>query len=119
MPIVSRNSRSAFFTRCVTDALAQVSEHCPAALVGVDVGIEEIPTVQPAWAEHPIPLAAAVSATPNRPAQVVVFRRPIEHRAATRHELRLLVFRTIVDQLSELTGIPVDQIDPNAHRDEG
>lgn len=118
VPIATRNARSTFFTRCVADALAQISEHCPRALTGIDVGIEDVPTVQPAWAPNQILLAAATSATPQQPAQVVVFRRPIERRATSRRGLRILVFRTIVEQLSSLTGIPVEEIDPHGNRED-
>lgn len=110
-------SKARFFTECVQDALTQVNEACPRALVGVDVGIEEVPTVQPAWAPNRVPLAAAVS-NPDGPSQIVVFRRPIEHRAASRKGLRILVFRTIVEQLNGLTGIPIDELDPHGHADE-
>ncbi len=118
VPIVTRDARSAFFTSCVADALTRISDHCPQALAGIDVGIEDVPTVQPAWASDRILLAAATSATPTQPAQVVVFRRPIERRAASRRGLRILVFRTIVEQLSSLTGIPVEQIDPHGDRED-
>jgi hypothetical protein len=55
----------------------------------------------------------AVQATAERPGQIVVDRRPLEHRAATRRGLRILVYRTIVEQLSALTGRSVDEIDPD------
>jgi len=115
-PLRGRQSRAEYFTLCVHDALAQVSDHCPRALASVDVGVEEVPTIIPVWAPHRVPLAAAVSPTPGRNGQVVVFRRPLERRARTRRGLRILVFRTIVEQLSEATGIPVDEIDPLGHR---
>lgn len=118
VPIATRNARSNFFTSCVADALGQISEHCPEALAGIDVGIEDVPTVQPAWAPNQILLAAATTATPQRAAQVVVFQRPIERRATSRLGLRILVFRTIVEQLSDLTGIPVERIDPHGNRDD-
>ena len=44
---------------------------------------------------------------------MVVYRRPLEHRAASRRGLRILVYRTIVEQLSALTGRSVDEIDPD------
>ena len=66
-----------------------------------------------AWAGDQVPLAAALEGTPERPAQVVVYRRPLEHRAASRRGLRILVYRTIVEQLSALTGRSVDEIDPD------
>ena len=65
-----------------------------------------------------VPLAAAVDAVPDQPARVVVFRRPLEHRAASRRGLRILVYRTIVEQLSALTGRSVDEIDPEGLSEE-
>ena len=43
----------------------------------------------------------------------MVYRRPLEHRAASRRGLQILVYRTIVEQLSALTGLSVDEIDPD------
>lgn len=117
VPVAREVAPAAFFTRCVTDALAQISRACPPALAAMDVGVEDVPTVTPAWVDR-VPLAAAVSATPTKNGQVVVFRRPIERRARTRSGLRILVYRTIVEQLSEATGIPIDEIDPGGHRDD-
>ena len=57
-------------------------------------------------------MAAAVAADEERMAQVVVYRRPLEHRAASRRGLRILVYRTIVEQLSALTGRPVSDFEP-------
>ena len=116
VPIRSRQSRAEFFTLCVHDALAQISANCPRALAGMDVGIEDVPDVGVGWTRDRVPLAAAVSALPDRNGQVVVFRRPLERRARTRQGLRILVFRTIVEPLSEATGIAVDEIDPEGHR---
>lgn len=116
VPLRSRQTKAQFFVMCVHDALAQIQEHCPQALASMDVGIEDVPDVAVGWTQDRVPLAAAVSALPDRNGQVVVFRRPLERRARTRQGLRILVFRTIVEQLSEATGIPVDDIDPDGHR---
>ncbi|WP_040161539.1 metallopeptidase family protein [Nigerium massiliense] len=118
VPLRARQSPQVFFTRCVSDALAQIAESCPRALVGVDVGIEDVPTINAAWAPSRVPLAAAVTATPTKNGQVVVYRRPIERRAATRRGIRILVYRTIVEQLANITAIPTDEIDPSGGRDD-
>ncbi|WP_232549448.1 metallopeptidase family protein [Propioniciclava soli] len=115
-PLRGRQNKAEYFTMCVHDALTQISDHCPRALAGIDIGVEDVPGVIPAWAPNRVPLAAAVSATPNTNGTVVVYRRPLERRARTRRGLRILVFRTIVEQLSEATGIAVDEIDPLGHR---
>lgn len=100
----------------VHEAVASVADHCPRGLLGVDVGVEDVPTITAAWAPDRVPLAAAVSGTPGTHAQVVLYRRPLERRARTRRGLRILVFRTLVEQLSEVTGIPSDELDPTGRR---
>ena len=67
---------------------------------------------------RPVPLAAAVETGATREAQVVIYRRPLEHRAASRRGLRILVYRTVVEQLAALTGRGVDEIDPGGSRDD-
>lgn len=116
VPLRARQTRAEFFVLCVHDALAQINDRCPRALRGIDVGIEDVPAAAPPWAPNRVALATAVSATPTANGQVVVYRRPLERRARTRAGLRILVFRTIVEQLAEATGIPVDEIDPLGHR---
>ena len=86
--------------------------NCPRAFVGVDIGFEEIPGNLENWWSDRVPLAAAVSAQNGHNAQVVLFRRPLEHRARTRKGLRILVFRTLVEQLHALTEIPLEELDP-------
>lgn len=106
-------SRLDFFHDAVQGAVDKVSRQCPDALRGITVGVQDVPTFDLAWTPERVPLAAALEGTPDRPAQVVVYRRPLEHRAASRRGLRILVYRTIVEQLSALTGRSVDEIDPD------
>ena len=117
-PLRARQNRAAAFTMAVHEAIATVAADCPRALVGVDIGIEDVPTLPPAWAPDRVPLAAAVSGTPGTHAQIVLYRRPLEHRARTRHGLRTLVFRALVEQLGEVTGIPADELDPGHRRED-
>lgn len=116
MPIPYRGAGVGFFADCLRGSLTRISETCPRVLVGVDIGFEDVPTLTDAWYDS-VPLAAAVSARPGSAAQVVLYRRPIEHRATGRRELARLVHRTIVEQLSALTGIDTDEIDPAADGD--
>lgn len=108
------SSRADFFADAVHAAVDRVAQQCPDALVGVTFGIEDVPYFDTAWSGNQVPLAAAVEATPDRMGQVVVYRRPLEHRAVTRRGLRILVYRTIVEQLSALTGRSVSDIDPES-----
>lgn len=113
MPTPYRSAGAAFFADCLRGSLARIAHICPRALEGVGVGFEDVPTLTDAWYDS-VPLAAAVSARPGSPAQVVLYRRPIEHRAVGRRELARLVHRTIVEQLSALTGIDTAEIDSAA-----
>ncbi len=117
VPLRARLDPARYFASCVSDALRQINAACPRALVSVDVGIEDVPTIDAPWAPGGVPLAAALSPTVEAHGQIVLFRRPLERRAATRKGLRILVYRTIVEQLSGITGIAVDEIDPAGHRD--
>ncbi len=107
-------TKAEFFADAVRDSLDRIGSRCPSALTGVMVGVEDVPVVPLGWAGDRVPLALAVDATADAPGRVVVYRRPLEHRAASRRGLRILVHRTVVEQLSALTGLSVDQIDPDA-----
>lgn len=117
VPLRVRQRPEDFFADCVSDAVTQIQQACPQALAAMDIGIEDVPTIEPSWAPYQVPLAAALTATPTTNGQVVVYRRPLERRASTRRGLRILVYRTIVEQLASVTGYSVDEIDPDGHRD--
>lgn len=115
---VRRPDRSAFFDEAVQDSIDRVHAHCPEVLNGVTVGIEDVPFLQTAWSGEQVPLAAAVAPTPSAFGRVVLYRRPLEHRAASRQGLQILVHRTLVEQLAALTGRSVDEIDPDSMDDD-
>ena len=113
MPLRHRALGTEFFTSCIRASVGRVAKTCPRALAGVDIGFEDVPTLTSGWYEQ-APLAAAVSARPGQRGQVVLYRRPLEHRATGRKDLAVLVHRTIVEQLAALTGIDAAEIDPPA-----
>lgn len=105
--------RASFFDEAVQASIDQVHENCPEALTGVTVGIEEVPFLREAWSGEQVPLAAAVAPTPDAFGRVVLYRRPLEHRAASRRGLQILIHRTLVEQLAALTGRSIDELDPD------
>lgn len=117
VPLRRRPSRQEFFTQAVSEAIARIGETYPGGLDAVDVGIEEVPYLATMWSGDRVPLAVAVEATSLRPAQIVVYRRPLEHRADGRADLRELVHRTLVEQLAALTAQNVRDIDPELDDD--
>lgn len=109
--------RADLFDAAVTDSIARIHRHRGTALRGVQFGIEEVPPTQAPWVDNQIPLAAAIEPTGGQPARVVIYRRPLEHRAASSRGLRILVHRTIVEQVSALTGVSVEDLDPTGYAD--
>ncbi|GAB3701035.1 metallopeptidase family protein [Mariniluteicoccus flavus] len=117
-PRSRREPADAYFHRVVAEATARVQRACPRALEGVVVGVEEVPHLRVDWVGDQVPLAAAVERTEDAPARVVVYRRPLEHRASSRRGLAVLAHRIVVEQLSALTGIDPDELDPDGFGDD-
>lgn len=111
-------TKADFFTEAVQGAVERIAVQCPDALVGVTFGIEDVPYLATAWSGDQVPLAAAVDSDAEHLSQVVVYRRPLEHRATSRRGLRILVYRTVVEQLAALTGRSVSELDPDGAANE-
>lgn len=103
-------SRTDFFNDCVTGATSDIAAVAPDALAGILVGVEDVPHLNTAWSGDRVPLSAALEPGPDRPARIVIFERPLEHRAGSRAELARLVHQTIVEQLSSLTGRSIEEL---------
>lgn len=90
--------------------MAAIAACNPVALDGIVVGVEEVPHFTTNWSGDRVPLSAALEPGPGRKAQIVIYERPLEHRASSRGQLRRLVHRTIVEQLSTLTGLAIEEL---------
>lgn len=103
-------SRQDFFSQCVRDAIAAVLAHDALALDDVVVGVEEVPYLSSRWSGERVPLSAGVEADQHQRARIVLYERPLEHRAASPAALKELVHRTLVEQLATLTGRSIDDL---------
>ena len=117
VPLRRRPTQLELFAQAVARSVRRIEETCPRALVGMSIGFEDVPQAVAAWEDH-VPLATATPARPGEPGRVVLYRRPIEFRAPTPDDLRILVHRTVVEQLSAATGIPTDELDPDLPPDD-
>ncbi|GAA2179061.1 hypothetical protein GCM10009785_04220 [Brooklawnia cerclae] len=118
MRFPGRSTAAEYFLECMTASVQRLMETCPEALVGVDIGVEDVPSSGFDWAAlDRVPLAAALEATPDHPGRIVIFRRPLERRASDRADLRDLVHVTLVEQLAALTGRSMHDIDPDVDDD--
>lgn len=103
-------TRAEYFNDCVTQALADIATFNSSALDGVVVGVEDVPHFSTNWSGDRVPMSAALEPSRGRSAQIVIYQRPLEQRSGTRGQLRRLVHRTIVEQLSALTGMDVSEL---------
>lgn len=95
-------SRVEVFADCVEAAVRLVEARCAEALIGVQIGIDDVPLVT--RHTEAVPLALAVEARQASPAQVILYRRPLELRANSKAGLRKLVHRVLVEQLATVTA---------------
>ncbi|MGD9960402.1 metallopeptidase family protein [Nocardioides sp.] len=83
----------------------------------VEYAVEDAPQIPDDWQPDRVPLSSLIRAGGTDPARIVVFRRPIEHRCQTRPELEAMVHTVLVEQVAELLGVPVEEIDPRYGED--
>lgn len=107
---LTRPNRVDYFNDCVTSAMADIAAVNPQALDGIVVGVEDVPHFNTNWSGDRVPMSAALEPSRGRKAQIVIYERPLEHRADSRAQLRRLVHRTIVEQLSALTGLEIEAL---------
>src|SRR5688572_32689660 len=77
----------------------------------VEYAVEDAPQIPDDWDSGTVPLSSLVRGSGATPTRLVLFRRPIEHRAADRVELEAMVLTVVVEQVAELLGIPPSAVD--------
>jgi Zincin-like metallopeptidase len=133
-------TRSERFDDLVLLAVSQLEPRWEAELSGMEFGVEEIPPVLPDTGDpDPVPLArlefgsappgpaepaASTSLpapreaagprrdTPDHPARIVLYRRPLLARADGEEELAELVLDVIVEQFAHWLGVDPQTVDP-------
>ncbi|APT84185.1 metallopeptidase family protein [Corynebacterium aquilae] len=120
-------SRSQRFDDLVRNAYAPIAENFAEELAHVDVAVDMIPrmrlissnTILPdeVCADGAVPLGRVIPAgvdaqgQPTRP-RIVVFRRPIEARAATAEEREALLERVLTNLVATHLNVSPTDIDP-------
>lgn len=108
----SLRTRRDRFDQLVLDVVQSLEARWKDELGLVEFGVEETPVLPKDWAASTVPLASLLPATAERPARLVVFRRPIEQRCETTGDLSALVLTVLVEQVSELLHRAPEEIDP-------
>lgn len=106
-------SRSARFDEQVLDTVEDVEQRLGRTLEGVEFAVEDVPSGTAApWEDEAVPLGRLFGADDRHPARIVVYRRPIEARAAGRRERADLIHDVVVEQVAHLLGLTPEQVDP-------
>ncbi|MFD0631350.1 metallopeptidase family protein [Catenulispora yoronensis] len=93
------------------DAVERLERRWP-RLSEVELAVEEVPPADAEhWSEEAVPLGRVLADRPGEPVRIVIYRRPVEARAAGRPELADLVYEVVVEQVAELMGIEPDEVD--------
>ncbi len=121
--VPAAQTRGERFDGLVLDAVEQLEERWGSQLEAVEFAVVDVPPVaalQPYDADvvldetagGGVPLGRLLPGTAGRPPRVVVYRRPLEARAADRLDLAELVRDVVVDQVARLLDLDPDEVDP-------
>ena len=110
--VPARLTRAQRFDEIALAVMQDVESRLPERLDTVELAVEEIPVLPPPGQTRDVPLAAWMRRTPRSAPRLVLFRRPIENRAATRSDLEALLLTIVVEQVAEHLGIPPSEVHP-------
>jgi predicted Zn-dependent protease with MMP-like domain len=100
------------FDQLVLDVVSAIDERWSDRLGVLEYAVEDAPQVPDDWQPETVPLSSLVRGARGAPTRLVLFRRPIEHRAATRADLEAMVLTVVVEQVAELLGVEPEVVDP-------
>ncbi len=112
-----QRSRRDRFDDLVLAVITDIERRWEQHLGLVEYAVEDAPQVPDDWDSGTVPLSSLVRGSGGRPTRLVVFRRPIEHRSASRSDLEALVLTVVVEQVAELLGIDPEVVDPRVGDD--
>jgi predicted Zn-dependent protease with MMP-like domain len=107
-------TRAEAFDDLVLDAVEHLERRWATQLEQVQFAVEDVPpkALLGRDSAEPVPLGSCFTSTVETPAQVVLYRRPIEARATGMEELADLVHDVVVEEVAELLGLEPQAVDP-------
>lgn len=109
-PVPVMVSRAEEFDDLVMDAAERLEPHWSLIHPRLEFAVDDIPN--PGAGTDDIPLGRVFAAERDRPARVVIYRRPVESRAVGRREVAALVTDVVTEQVAALLGRAPEDIDP-------
>jgi predicted Zn-dependent protease with MMP-like domain len=113
-------TRAERFDELVSDSVQRLERRWADQLSDVEFAVADVPPDDSeAWSAEPVALARLFPANGSQPARIVVYRRPLEARAADRTELGSLIHEVVVEEVATLLGMEPDEIDPRYDEADG
>jgi predicted Zn-dependent protease with MMP-like domain len=111
-------TRAEIFDDLVLDTVEALERHYARELDGVEFAVEDVPPELNVYdtdvlEDGDVPLARLLPGRPGNsdtPSRIVLYRRPLEFRAADRDDLADLVHDVIVEQVANLLGLDPEEI---------
>lgn len=118
MPLA--RTRAQRFDELVLDAVESLEQRFTEELRGVQFAVEDVPPALNVYdtdvlEDGEVPIARLLPGHPGSdgmPPRIVLYRRPLELRAADPEDLADLVQDVIVEQVANLLGLDPEDIDP-------
>mgnify|MGYP001557515943 CR=1 FL=1 len=112
-------TRAEAFDDLVLDAVDHLERRWHDQLEHVQFAVEDVPPIALLGRDpgEPVPLGACFPPSDDAPAQIVVYRRPIEARSTGADETAELVHDVVVEEVAELLGLEPEVVDPRYGED--
>jgi predicted Zn-dependent protease with MMP-like domain len=115
-------TRAEIFDDLVLDAVESIEQRFAQELAGVEFAVEDVPPDLNVYdsdvlEDGEVPLARLLPGRPGRhgvPPRIVLYRRPLEFRAADREDLADLVHDVIIEQVANLLGVAPEDLDSDS-----
>ncbi|NJC64930.1 metallopeptidase family protein [Planosporangium flavigriseum] len=112
-------TRAEIFDDLVLDSVEALEQRFSKELAGVEFAVEDVPPDLNVYdsdvlEDGEVPLARLLPGRPGRhgvPPRIVLYRRPLEFRAADREDLADLVHDVIIEQVANLLGVAPEDLD--------
>ncbi|WP_083542486.1 metallopeptidase family protein, partial [Kribbia dieselivorans] len=111
-PVPAMVTRREAFDELVIDAATRLQRHLgePGS---VQFAVEDVPPSDPAvWERNVVALSRLFPGGRGVPPRIVVYRRPLEARAADPSDLPHMVHHVLLEQVAALLGVDPDDLEP-------
>jgi len=96
------------FDEAVLDAVGAFERRWGSELPEMEVAVQDVPATEPHPWEDAVALGRLFPADRGAQARMVIYRRPVEVRAADPSEVAALVHEVVVEQLATMLGLDPD-----------